>query len=302
MRADNVISEQSSDFSNSSHLAPLSVNLVLTSKCNYQCKFCFAKFESKHMLFDYRYILDIPCILKDMGTSKFTIEGGEPFILPRLLKELLIEAKNCGLTTMVITNGSLVRKKFLEELSPYLDWLGVSIDSSREETELLLGRGYGNHISKIKKIAKWTHELGILLKTNTVVTRYNVNDDLSSLLIQMMPRRAKFFQYLHIPGVNNEYSNELKIDVDEFWQFVERHRIIEEYGISIAAETNEDMLGSYLMMFPDGRFFNNNNGSYHYTEHTIFENPQLALKEAKWLSEKFIKRKGIYSWRKEDND
>lgn len=274
---------------------PLSVNLVLTHRCNYKCKFCFGKFESEEF-FVYDRVLEIPCILKRLGTSKFTIEGGEPFLLPNLLEKLLKRAHECELTTMVISNGSLIRRDFLEGIVSYLDWLGLSIDSPEEETEKLLGRGFGNHVAKIKKIAEWTHELGILLKTNTVVTRYNLNDDLVSLLKELKPVRAKFFQYLSIRGINDEYASELQITEEEFKAFVKRHKILENYGISVVGETNHDMKGSYLMLFPDGRFFNNNDGTYFYTTHTIFENPELAFREARWDYEKFLRRSGKYDW------
>lgn len=276
---------------------PISVNLVLTEQCNYQCKFCFGKYKNRDF-FNYGRILDIPCILKQLGTKKLTIEGGEPFLRLRLLELILEEAKKCGLTTMVISNGSLIKKEQLKRIAPYLDWLGLSIDSPDEETERLLGRGFGNHVAKVKKVAEWTHENGIYLKTNTVVTRYNLNDNLVPLLLELKPKRAKFFQFLHIEGANDEYAEELKITKEEFMEFVERHRVLEKYGISVAAETNDDMIGSYLMLFPDGRFFNNNHGRYQHTEHTIFDNPYLALREAMWIPEKFFRRGGIYEWKR----
>ena len=274
---------------------PVSVNLVLTERCNYHCKFCFGKYKNREF-FNYDRILNIPCILKQLGTEKLTIEGGEPFLMPRLLELILEEAKNCGLTTMVISNGSLIKKEQLKRMAPYIDWLGLSIDSPNEETERFLGRGFGNHVAKVKKVAEWAHENEIYLKTNTVVTRYNLNDNLVPLLIELKPKRAKFFQFLHIEGANDEHAEELKITKEEFKEFVEQHRVLEEYGIPIAAETNEYMLGSYLMLFPDGRFFNNNYRRYQHTKHSIFDNSTLALREAMWIPEKFVQRGGIYEW------
>ncbi len=275
----------------------ISVNLVLSDRCNYRCKFCFAKFDVNRYVFSQERILEIPRRLSEMGTSKLTIEGGEPFLHPRILKELLKEAKKNGITTMVISNGSLITREFLEEISPHMDWLGLSLDSPNEKTELVLGRGYGNHVEKIIEVAKWCHELGIRLKINAVITRYNVNEDMNEILIRLRPERVKFFQYLHIKGSNDEHSEELKISDEEFEEFVRRHKKLERYGIDVAAERNEDMKGSYLMLMPDGRFFNNNDGRYHFTEHSVFEDPEKAFEEARWDEEKFVKRKGLYDWK-----
>ncbi len=278
-------------------LEPISVNLVLTDRCNYRCKFCFARFRGDLELFNYDRIYEIPCILRNLGTTKLTIEGGEPFLYPKLLERLLSEAKKCEITTMVITNASLIKREDLIRLASVLDWLGISIDSPSEETEVLLGRGYGNHVSKVLEVAQWAKELGILLKTNTVVTKLNINDNLVPILLKIMPKRAKFFQYLHIPGINDDFSDELKVTEEEFWKFVKRHEVLERSGIQVVGETNEYMQGSYLMMFPDGRFFSNY-GKYEYTTHTIFDNPYAALREARWDIDKFVKRDGIYEWQR----
>ena len=282
--------------------APLSVNIVLSDRCNYRCKFCFARFSEDERTFSHGRILEIPCILARMGTSKITVEGGEPFLFPELLKKFLMESKRCGLTTMVISNGSLITREFLEEIAPYLDWLGLSVDSPHEETEKKLGRGYGNHVKKALQVAKWCHDLDIRLKINSVITRYNVGDDLVDMILSMRPERVKFFQYLHIKGSNDEHSEELTISEKEFEGFVQRHRILESHSIDVAFEKNEDMQGSYLMLMPDGRFFNNNDGRYHFTEHSIFQDPERALEEARWDVEQFLKRGGLYDWKKEERE
>ena len=278
---------------------PISVNLVLTRECNYRCNFCFAKFGNSN-LFNYDRILEIPCILKNMGTTKLTVEGGEPFLSFRILYSLLKKAKSCGITTMVISNGSLITFKTLSKIASYLDWIGLIIDSPNEQIEYSLGRGYGNHISHVKRVAKWAHELGIYLKLNAVVTKYNVNDNMVDLFLELKPKRVKFFKYLHIIGINDKFSSELEISKEEFYKFVERHQVLEEYGITIAAESNEDMQGSYVMIFPNGQFFNNNGGRYHYSVHTIFDDPECALRESMWDERKFLMRGGLYNWERKE--
>ena len=64
------------------------------------------------------------------------------------------------------------------------------------------------------------------------------------------------------------------------------------------SETVSDMEGSYIMMLPDGRFFNNFCGRYSYGSNTIFEvGVERALYEVGWDPEKFLKRGGVYNWK-----
>ncbi len=177
-----------------------------------------------------------------------------------------------------------------------MDWLGISIDSSSEETEKLLGRGWGSHVKHTKEVTSWAHKLGIKLKINTVVTRYNLYEDLKPLYRELRPHRIKVFQFLPIRGENDRYAHILKITEDEFDVFVSKHLELRDEGFDIVFESNKDMLGSYVMLLPSGRFFNNTNGEYILSKHTLFIKPRAAFMEIKWDINKFLKRGGKYEW------
>lgn len=87
-------------------------------------------------------------------------------------------------------------------LSPYLDWIALSIDSMDEATEIKLKRGEGEHIFHCKEIAIWAHELGIRLKINSVITSLNFTQDMKNLIFELKPDRWKAFQLLQIEGEN----------------------------------------------------------------------------------------------------
>lgn len=92
-------------------------------------------------------ILDI---LHKLGIEKITFTGGE-LLICYYLAELLIKAKHMNLTSMIVSNGSLISKNFLQRYHRYIDWIGLSLDSAIEQTEYKLGREYGSHIQKIKE-------------------------------------------------------------------------------------------------------------------------------------------------------
>jgi radical S-adenosyl methionine domain-containing protein 2 len=279
------------------NLLPVSVNLVVTTRCNYNCRFCFGHYRQlKRPPKDDR-ILEIPKLLAEAGCQKLTLEGGEPFLFTQLL-ELLKEAKNAGLVTCIVTNGMLVTKEKITSLSPYLDWIALSIDSMDEATEIKLKRGQGEHISHCKKIAIWVHELGIRLKINSVITSLNFNHDLKNLINELKPDRWKAFQLLQIEGENVETTKDLTITDEEFRIFMKKNESIRTYKTDFICESQDDMKGSYIMLLPDGRFFSNHEGKYVFGKKTIFKSGVLeALKEVGWDKEKFFHRGGYYQWK-----
>jgi len=278
-------------FSDKDKTVPISVNLPVTDKCNYRCRFCFAK----DCFGDDTRILEIPSILADAGTKKISFEGGEPFLYPKLNDLLKISKKN-GLVTSVISNGSLITKDIISETANHLDWLTLSIDSTHEEIEYQLGRGFGNHVDHIKKVAEWANKLDIKLKLNTVVTKLNLDEDLSKLYSSLRPKRVKLFQVLPIYGLNAAEIQDLLITRSKFEDFVARHLHLNKKDITVISETNQDMMGSYIMILRDGRLFNNHNRRYQYSKHTIFEDIGKALEEVEWDARKFEERGGLYEW------
>lgn len=275
---------------------PISVNLVVTTKCNYNCRFCFGRYRSFLSNIDDSRIMEIPKLLANVGAQKITFEGGEPLCHPRLL-ELIVEAKKRGLITGLVANGNLLTKTYLRRLSGSLDWLGLSIDSASERVETELGRGFGNHVEHTLRIARWAYDMGINLKINSVVTKLNYRENMSSLIKRIAPVRFKAFQMLKIKGENDLSLKGLEISSKEFGIFVKNHIGLSNDGIDFIPETNDDMMGSYIMILPDGRFFNNSNHVHTYGDHTVFEiGAEKAFKSIKWNVRKFLDRGGLYKW------
>ena len=114
---------------------PESVNYHFTRQCNYKCGFCFHTAKTSHVLSveDAKRGLKM---LRDSGMQKINFSGGEPFLHKRgkFLGEL---AKYCkeDLSTpsvSIISNGSLITEKWMQEFGQYVDILGISCDSFDE--------------------------------------------------------------------------------------------------------------------------------------------------------------------------
>ena len=269
---------------------PGSVNFHLWPKCNYNCRFCFNSFKNYEKMLSVEQSIDLVRKLKAFGVQKINFAGGEPTLCP-YLGELLEVSKNLGLATSIISNGTGLTKDFLMRYSDSIDWIGLSIDSGNESTQLALGRGFGNHVSKIIEKAYIVKEFSIKLKINTVVTSLNFQEDMSWLLDLIQPNRWKVFQVLLIENENKNRVSDLLISNLQFDNFVQRHK-----KYTPVVENNNLMLESYIMVDPAGRFFQNSQNFYCFSRPILKVGIETAFKEIYWDTSKFYQRNGFYDW------
>lgn len=288
---------------------PPAVNFHLWEPCNMRCRFCFATFQDvKQSVLPRGHLpreqsLDVVAQLADFGFDKITFAGGEPTLCP-WLGDLVRLARARGLTTMLVTNGSrLLTEGWLDQHGADLDWVVLSIDSADPNTHERLGRSIagraGRAISADSYVALATalHERGIRLKINTVVTSENVHEDMSALLGVLRPERWKVLQVLPVAGQNDGRVDQLLIDEVTFRQYITRHRALEAAGICVVGEANEDMTGSYAMVDPAGRFFDNATGQHHYSQPILEVGAAAAWREIRFSPDRYRARGGIYLWR-----
>ncbi len=267
-----------------------SVNWHLWESCNYKCKFCFATFKGIKERLPKQDALLIPGLLANAGIRKINFVGGEPLLCP-YISDLLSISKNLGMVVSVVTNATLLTKDFLEHNARYLNWVGISIDSSSEMTEKALGRGTGKHIEMAVSRAKMVKQFGIRLKINTVVTSLNYLDDMGPLISALQPDRWKVFQLLLIAGENDITAGNLLATSEQFKEFVTRHKQFKPI-----VEDNNAMTGSYLMVDPLGRFFQNWDNKYVRSDPITSVGVSHAIEQVGWDKHKYIKRGGSYEW------
>lgn len=281
------------------------VNFHLWEPCNMRCKFCFATFQDvKNSILPKGHLPEEEAVkvveeLAKFGFEKITFAGGEPTLCPWLSK-LIRTAKEHGLTTMIVTNGTRLTDKFLTDNQNYLDWIALSVDSLDEKTNRDAGRAIvGKRVIELdqyKQIVDSIKSYNYGLKINSVVHAKNVDEDLSKFIIYAKPIRWKVFQVLPIEGQNDLNVDEFKITQNAFDAFNERHNHIESKGTKIVIENNDNMQGSYAMVDPAGRFYQNRNGKYEYTNPIIKVGCEKAYTEAEYSTHKFQERGGSYDW------
>ena len=296
------LTTNSPDFS----LKVLSVNFHLWEPCNMQCGFCFATFQDvkQEMNLPKGHLPKEDCLLlvdriAEFGFEKINFAGGEPTLCP-WLPILIARAKEHGLVTSIVTNGSRINEQWLDDLNGNLDWIGLSIDTVDSEKLIRLGRASGGKIPITEKrylsIIRAIKQRDIRLKINTVVTSVTWQENFTAFIRLAKPERWKLLQTLSVKGQNDAHIADFVITTEQFEAYVQRNRIVEDYGISVVPESNQAMTESYVMIDPAGRFFDNAQGFYKYSAPILEVSMEKALEQISIDSERFRQRGGEYDW------
>ncbi len=282
---------------------PPSVNFHLWEPCNMRCRFCFATFQDVRSSVLPRGHLPREEALRlvDQVTpffEKISFAGGEPLLCP-WLPELVRAAKARGVTTMLVTNGSRLTPERIDQLTGLLDWVALSVDSASAETQVALGRAVNGQAlpnGYYLALAERIRQAGMRFKVNTVVTSLNAGEDMATFIEALRPERWKVLRVLPVEGQNTGKVESLLCSDEAFEGFVRRHQRVQERGITLVAEDNEDMRGSYAMIDPAGRFFDNTSGGHHYSEPILHRGVEAAWEQVRFSMERFERRGGRYDF------
>lgn len=273
---------------------PVAVNFHINKACNAHCRFCFATFRDVRGQSPTAIALGVIDALAEAGCEKLNFAGGEP-TLRKDFPQLLRHAKSLGLVTSIVTNGFRL-DPLLDGHADVLDWVGLSVDSGREQVQHALGRGDGDHVANSIRLAERCRDLGLHVKLNSVVTALTWDEDMSGLVRAMQPERWKTFQVLPMQGQNDGSVEDLLITAEQFAGFVDRHAHLAAEGLAPVVEDNDAMRGSYVMVDPLGRFFGNATGRHVYSRPILDVGVSAALAEVGFEMPKFEARGGRYSW------
>lgn len=258
----------------------LVINWHVNEACNYRCAYCYAKWSDRKATRDLvRNDKATEALLRELWTYfapsnhsnplraalswkrvRLNFAGGEPLLdIPSLLHAIRI-ANDVGFDVSIITNGSRLDQKTLYAMAPHLEWLGLSIDAVDAPTNHAIGRvdrrGQLLDLSALSGMVDRVRALSpsMKLKINTVVSDANYAADLTPMLDTLQPEKWKVLRVLPMVTDAGVVSDK------EFARFVEFHS---PYRSIMRVEDNLDMLQTYLMIDPKGRFFQNHPDAKH---------------------------------------
>ena len=265
-----------------------SANFHVCGVCNYRCEHCFDRcLVHEHMTPDeWQSRLDFA---KQVGVTKINFAGGEPTLYPHL-KELATRAKAMGFTTSIVSNGSRIDEQWIIEFHEVIDWIGLSIDSPSEEDEVLIGRHYRglNHLDHVKRVAELARAFGMKVKLNITIVKKSCTKDFHDFIRQINPDRIKAFRALTLKNANDDIPDVWSITDEEYEAFKKRHE-----DLDIVFEDTDDIIDSYLMFDPLGRWMIDHDGVKSFRPfEDLLENGMESILDV----DKYYNRKGFYDW------
>ncbi|XP_020385707.2 radical S-adenosyl methionine domain-containing protein 2 isoform X2 [Rhincodon typus] len=193
--------------------------------------------------------------------------------------------------------------KLLKAAGKDLDILAISCDSFEEDTNRLIGRGQGNknHVENLLKVRNWCKDYQVAFKINSVINRFNVDEDMNEQIRLINPIRWKVFQCLLIDGENAgeealRHAETFTISSKDFQKFLDRHKQIK----CLVPESNEKMRDSYLILDEYMRFLDCTQGRKDPSKSILDVGVENAIKFSGFDEKMFFKRGGKYTWSKAD--
>ena len=265
----------------------LVVNWHITEKCNYHCKFCFAKWNRQNEIWDNldnaKSVLDN---LYSYWKSDYRLNfvGGEPLLFSSKIIPVMEYAITLGMNISVQTNGTNL--ELLKPVIKSISQIGVSIDSWNHERNISIGRCCGNKsLSKeeLKSKLDLLRDAGgtFKLKINTVISEWNWDDIVIPQMQELDCNRIKILKQM-------PFGNSKGITQEQFYFFLRNNYC---KSLPIYIEDNDLMTESYLMISPNGKLFQNGSfNEYTYSESLLMTDFLDALKQISFDIDKFQAR------------
>ncbi len=115
---------------NGEHIAPITIDMALTRKCNYRCIYCYGQLQAndeKRMTKDvlFRFLDDV----SEIGVKAISlVSDGESTCSP-YMNDFILKGKENGLDMALGTNGYLLKKERQEEILEKLTYLRYNISA-----------------------------------------------------------------------------------------------------------------------------------------------------------------------------
>jgi len=285
------------------------INYHINSQCNFHCIHCFSKWEKKERFNELHLnIKHLEIMLSDVynffktnshqqlnigyrnDKIRLNIVGGEPLLLKNF-GDIVSIANKIGYNVGIVTNGSLIDEAFIRSYSQYLSIIGLSIDATDKTIMRQVGRSTKNgNVVNLKKLISHINmarkiNSEIKIKVNTVVNQSNVNHHIDNFIQKISPDKWKIIKVLPLFTFTNAITDE------QFEIFINNHQ---QYKSIMSVEKNYDMIASYIMIDPFGRFFDNSmwerSNQYIYSAPIMDTGAANAFRQIQFDVQKFDQR------------
>jgi MoaA/NifB/PqqE/SkfB family radical SAM enzyme len=201
---------------------------AITYGCNSRCKTC-SFWQTSRMMRDDLSTEGVYHLLGeayDFGMRAYYLFGGEPMIR-RDIEDVVGHAKNLGYTTVMNTNGSLVKNK-RDSLWEDLDFAFISLDYFNEYHDFIRGRrgAFREVIDGIKQIKKVGRT-----RVTLVTTISKLNFDAIEPMAMLAQELGVGISYNAVE-VANQFYDSLGLTFQQGFEEGSSSSLVEDYGLS----------------------------------------------------------------------
>jgi len=230
---------------------PQAIDIMLTSRCNMICPFCFGPQLNKGDI-DLSNAMILIEELHKSGVKTIIFSGGEPSLHDKI--HIIIKAaKTYGFKTVLSTNGYIYSLRLRDEILKNLDWISIPIDGfdykSMHNMRKLKLVEYKNIINLLKYIKNTFPTLKI--KIGTVVSKININS-LKEIVASspVIPNKWKLYQ-ISLGPRNADYFHQVQVEDSDFK--IAAHSLCEAFqDIEFTFHTISERQGKHIICDPDG--------------------------------------------------
>jgi MoaA/NifB/PqqE/SkfB family radical SAM enzyme len=225
---------------------PKVIALQLTSRCNRNCKHCFAPKGTAEMSFEE--LIRAFMLFFSWGTKGVLLTGGEP-LLRKDFGDIVESLQKHSFEIYLDTNGDRFFD-YADVILESVDNLGLPIDFPN--TSYRGGRNFNNVIKVLDYLKN--NEQRPRIRVGTVATQDTLEflEDIAELLLNYVVDIWKIYQFT--PQDVNATANRASLEVSdaEFKGFINRLR--KKYGnrLNIVSSARNNRSRAYFMVHPDG--------------------------------------------------
>jgi mycofactocin biosynthetic radical S-adenosylmethionine protein MftC len=202
------------------------LDLNITNRCNFRCVHC--AFDSGIAKMNEMTVPELQKILVDtkhLGGERIDLTGGEP-TLRKDLNEIIRIGKSLSYRIELVTNGSLLDKKRLQEFKKLgLDAIAISMDGSSYDTYKRIRKVNLKTYKRVLQTIKLACQLGFYVKINTVVFKCNMSDIPEITEFCIKSRISEHGLYYFTPIGRGNSAAEDSVEPKQWLEFI-RSRLI----------------------------------------------------------------------------
>lgn len=193
------------------------IDIIVTKRCNFNCKHCYLDFEEKITEnIDIEKWIQACDKLSHYGLQSVVITGGEPLTCSNLIT-LIIHLLQKNIKVIMLTNGYLFDKSFIDALQPYkkLITIQVSLDGSNPTSHDHQRNKQGAFEVTTQNV-RLLKENGICVVLSMVLSDFNSEDILDGSMFMLARDLGVDMLGITPHIIKNGNAIDSNIEIDEY--------------------------------------------------------------------------------------